>query len=61
MPAHDSQKNRIISNRYKITKKIASGGMADIFLGKDLKLGRKVAIKILSVNYLEIKVLSPRN
>ncbi len=51
MPGKNSKKNRLISNRYKITKKIASGGMADVFLGKDLKLGRKVAIKILSANY----------
>ena len=51
MPGQNSRKKRLISNRYKITKKIASGGMADIFLGKDLKLGRKVAIKILSANY----------
>ncbi len=45
------EKNKLISNRYKIIKKIASGGMADVFLGEDLKLGRKVAIKILSSNY----------
>ncbi|MCD4670839.1 MAG: protein kinase [Actinomycetia bacterium] len=44
-------KEIIISNRYRIEKKIASGGMADIYLGEDLKLDRKVAIKILSPNY----------
>lgn len=44
-------KEIIISNRYKIEKKIASGGMADIYLGEDLKLNRKVAVKILSPNY----------
>ncbi len=37
----------LISNRYKIVKKIASGGMADVYLGFDIKLNRKVAIKIL--------------
>ena len=41
----------IISNRYRIEQKIASGGMADIFLGEDIKLKRKVAVKILSPNY----------
>jgi eukaryotic-like serine/threonine-protein kinase len=45
------EKNKIISNRYRIIKKIASGGMADVFLGDDLKSGRKVAIKILSSVY----------
>ena len=37
----------LISNRYRIVKKIASGGMADVYLGFDIKLNRKVAIKIL--------------
>lgn len=45
------EKNKLISKRYKIIKKIASGGMADVFLGDDLKLSRKVAIKILASNY----------
>jgi len=47
----DQNKEIIISNRYRIEKKIASGGMADIYLGEDLKLSRKVAVKILSINY----------
>lgn len=47
----DQNKEIIISNRYRIEKKIASGGMADIYLGEDLKLSRKVAVKILSPNY----------
>ncbi len=41
----------LISGRYEIIKKIASGGMADIYLGQDIKLKRKVAIKILSENF----------
>jgi serine/threonine-protein kinase len=49
------EKNKLISNRYKIIKKIASGGMADVFLGEDLKLNRKVAIKILASNYANDK------
>lgn len=36
------------SDRYKLLKKIASGGMADIYLATDLKLSKEVAIKILS-------------
>jgi beta-lactam-binding protein with PASTA domain/tRNA A-37 threonylcarbamoyl transferase component Bud32 len=50
MPKQDSKKNKLISKRYKIIKKVASGGMADIFLGYDLKLNRKIAIKILSAS-----------
>jgi serine/threonine-protein kinase len=41
----------LISGRYRIVKKIASGGMADIYLGDDLELKRKVAVKVLSANY----------
>ncbi len=41
----------LVSGRYRIVKKIASGGMADIYLGDDLELKRKVAVKVLSANY----------
>lgn len=51
MPNKDFREYKLISKRYRIIKKIASGGMADIFLGDDLKLNRKVAVKILSANY----------
>ncbi len=44
-------KYKLVVKRYRIIKKIASGGMADVYLGEDLKLRRKVAIKILSSNY----------
>ena len=47
----DFDKEILISNRYRIVEKIASGGMADVYLGEDLKLKRNVAIKILSRNY----------
>jgi len=51
MPENDFKKNKLISKRYRIIKKIASGGMADVFLGDDLKLNRRVAVKILAANY----------
>ncbi|MBC8390536.1 MAG: PASTA domain-containing protein [Actinobacteria bacterium] len=51
MSDKDFREYKLISKRYRIIKKIASGGMADIFLGDDLKLNRKVAVKILSANY----------
>jgi len=40
-----------INSRYEILNKIASGGMADVYLGQDLKLNRKVAAKILHESY----------
>ncbi|MCL5071320.1 MAG: protein kinase [Actinobacteria bacterium] len=41
----------LIADRYRIVEKIASGGMADVYLGYDSKLERKVAVKILHENY----------
>ena len=41
----------ILAERYKIVKKLGSGGSADVYLADDIKLHRKVAIKILSHLY----------
>jgi serine/threonine-protein kinase len=38
----------VINERYKIISKIGSGGTADVYLAEDIKLNRKVAVKILS-------------
>ena len=37
----------VINDRYEIHKRVGRGGMADVFLAKDLLLDRQVAIKIL--------------
>jgi tRNA A-37 threonylcarbamoyl transferase component Bud32 len=42
---------RVLANRYELGRAIARGGMAAVFLGTDLVLGRKVAIKILSPQF----------
>ncbi len=42
-----------LNNRYELVKKIGSGGMADVFKGKDYKLRRYVAIKILKREFAE--------
>jgi serine/threonine protein kinase len=38
---------KILGDRYSLGDMIGTGGMADVYLGQDLRLNRKVAIKIL--------------
>lgn len=42
---------RILNERYKIVRKVGSGGMADVYEGVDLSSGTTVAIKILKQEY----------
>lgn len=38
---------RVLNGRYEIGELIGRGGMADVYLGRDIRLGRAVAIKVL--------------
>ena len=40
-------KGQLINDRYEIVKSIGEGGMANVYLAKDVILDRKVAIKVL--------------
>jgi beta-lactam-binding protein with PASTA domain/tRNA A-37 threonylcarbamoyl transferase component Bud32 len=41
------QPPRLLGGRYEIGRPIGSGGMADVFRGTDVRLGRDVAVKVL--------------
>jgi serine/threonine-protein kinase len=41
----------ILSDRYEIVKQIGAGGMANVYMAKDLRLGRFVAIKVLKAEF----------
>ncbi|MDZ4719924.1 MAG: protein kinase, partial [Roseiflexaceae bacterium] len=42
---------KILNNRYELEQKIGEGGMARVYRGRDLRLSRRVAIKVLHSHY----------
>ena len=45
-----SDEQRVLANRYQVGELIGRGGMADVFEGVDLRLGRKIAVKLLKAD-----------
>ena len=43
----------MLSGRYEVLKRVGSGGMADVYMAKDHKLNRNVAVKVLKSGYVE--------
>jgi beta-lactam-binding protein with PASTA domain/predicted Ser/Thr protein kinase len=48
MAVSDTLIGTVFDGRYKIVRKLGTGGMADVYLAEDQELGRRVAIKILN-------------
>ena len=42
-----AQSARLIAGRYELGRLLGSGGMSDVYLATDTKLGRRVAVKLL--------------
>jgi len=43
----------IVGDRYEILEKVGMGGMAEVFRGKDHKLNRFIAVKVLKEEFRE--------
>jgi serine/threonine-protein kinase len=50
-----AKKGTVVDERYRLDRKIGSGGMADVWLAEDQELDRKVAIKILHDRFAQDK------
>lgn len=42
---------KILNDRYELERKVGEGGMARVYLGRDLRLSRRVAVKVLHSQY----------
>jgi len=50
----------VLANRYRIQAKIGEGGMAVVYLGRDLLLNREVAVKVLRDQFASDEVFLER-
>ncbi|MDT4917114.1 MAG: eukaryotic-like serine/threonine-protein kinase, partial [Pseudonocardiales bacterium] len=45
--------DRVLGTRYRLTERIAAGGMGEVWRAEDTVLGRTVAVKVLRREYAD--------
>src|SRR3954449_1466412 len=55
-----NQSPRVLGNRYEVGDLLGRGGMAEVHLGRDTRLGRVVAIKLLRVDLARDPIFQAR-
>ncbi|HEY0694048.1 MAG TPA: protein kinase, partial [Kribbella sp.] len=51
---------RLLSNRYELGETLGYGGMSEVHKGRDVRLGRDVAIKVLRADLARDKTFQER-
>src|SRR6476619_788973 len=53
MAAPDTLIDQVFDGRYRVIRKLGTGGMANVYLAEDQELGRRVAIKLLDERHAQ--------
>lgn len=50
------QVGQVIQERYRVLKSLGRGGMAEVFLAEDVRLGREVALKVIRMDEIPLSM-----